>query len=262
MYLSLCAIAKNETPYLEEWVNFHRAVGVEHFYIYDNESDVPVRSTLKKYVAAGLVTVKDYPGKGKQMPSYDDCLRTYGHTSKWIGFIDCDEFIVPKSKDSVPEILGLFESFGGLAVNWIIFGSNGLQKKPDGLIIENYTMGSPQDYVENRHTKRIVQPALTRGAGTNPHYFVHQRGYFSVSETLNMVHQAWSDNSTNVIQINHYFTKSYDEFVIKCSRGRADVADPNIQGRHIAEFDKFNGHCTVKDECALKFLEKTKSLYL
>jgi hypothetical protein len=258
----VCAIAKNETPYLEEWINFHRAVGVEHFYIYDNESTIPVSETLQKYLEAGLITVINFPGLGKQMPAYTDCLNRFGHSSKWIAFIDCDEFIVTKTYDSVPEVLARYEIYGGLAVNWIIFGSNGHMTKPGGLLIENYTMGSPKDYVENRHVKAIVQPEFTICAGTNPHHFKHRQGHFSVSESGYRVSQAWADNTTNIIQINHYFTKSREEFLIKCARGRADVADRNIPGRHIGEFDSFNNHCTVKDECALRFVEKTKSLYL
>jgi len=34
-YLSICAIRKNEAPYLVEWIEFHQIVGVERFYLYD-----------------------------------------------------------------------------------------------------------------------------------------------------------------------------------------------------------------------------------
>ena len=36
VYLSLCAIMKDESPYIREWLLFHLEVGVEHFYLYDN----------------------------------------------------------------------------------------------------------------------------------------------------------------------------------------------------------------------------------
>ena len=38
-YLSLCCIIKNER-YLEEFINYYRILGVEHFYIFDNESSI------------------------------------------------------------------------------------------------------------------------------------------------------------------------------------------------------------------------------
>ena len=40
-YLSILCIIKNE-DYLEEFILYHYLLGVEHFYIYDNESDIPI----------------------------------------------------------------------------------------------------------------------------------------------------------------------------------------------------------------------------
>ena len=37
--LSVVAIMKNEGAYLKEWLDFHILVGVEKFYLYDNESN-------------------------------------------------------------------------------------------------------------------------------------------------------------------------------------------------------------------------------
>jgi len=38
-HVSICAIFKNEAPYLREWIEFHRIVGIDHFYMYNNRSD-------------------------------------------------------------------------------------------------------------------------------------------------------------------------------------------------------------------------------
>ena len=46
--LSLLCIIKNE-DYLEEFIIYHRMLGVEHFYIYDNESSFPVSERLNHY---------------------------------------------------------------------------------------------------------------------------------------------------------------------------------------------------------------------
>ncbi|MCR5563010.1 MAG: glycosyltransferase family 2 protein [Desulfovibrio sp.] len=56
-YSTICAIAKNETPFLEEWARFHLSTGFEHIFVYDNGSDVPVSSVLAEFIRAGLVTV-------------------------------------------------------------------------------------------------------------------------------------------------------------------------------------------------------------
>ena len=37
--ISLCLIFKNEAPFLKEWLDYHLTVGVDHFYLYNNNSD-------------------------------------------------------------------------------------------------------------------------------------------------------------------------------------------------------------------------------
>jgi hypothetical protein len=58
-YLSICATFKDEAPYLPEWTEFHRRVGVEHFFLYDNLSTDGSREVLEPWVHAGLVTLSD-----------------------------------------------------------------------------------------------------------------------------------------------------------------------------------------------------------
>ena len=35
--LAVMLIVKNAAQYMDEWICYHKLVGVEHFYIYDNE---------------------------------------------------------------------------------------------------------------------------------------------------------------------------------------------------------------------------------
>ncbi len=93
-YLSLCLIAKDEDEYLQEWLDYHILIGVERFYIYDNESKNPIRNLLTEYIDAGWVVVHEIKGTAVQVMAYQHCLQTYGENSKWIGFIDADEFIL------------------------------------------------------------------------------------------------------------------------------------------------------------------------
>lgn len=58
-YLSICATFKDEAPYIPEWIEFHRRVGVEHFFLYDNLSTDRSREVLEQWVRAGLVTLSD-----------------------------------------------------------------------------------------------------------------------------------------------------------------------------------------------------------
>src|SRR5262245_25609317 len=45
---SVCVVAilKDEDPFVEEWVAYHRLIGVDHFYLYDNDPRQPLRERL------------------------------------------------------------------------------------------------------------------------------------------------------------------------------------------------------------------------
>src|ERR1700744_6355843 len=96
-YLSICCIIKDENVYLKEWIDYHRLIGVEHFFIYDNGSKKPIADTIRELGFDVIATVNTIHGKAKQVKAYGDCIKRYGKASRWIAFIDVDEFIVPKT---------------------------------------------------------------------------------------------------------------------------------------------------------------------
>ena len=96
--LAVVTILKNEAPYLKEWLDYHLLAGVEHFYLYDNESPDNQTEVVKPYVAAGLADYIFAPGKFMQMQTYNDAFKRFKFFSRYMAFIDGDEFIFPKSK--------------------------------------------------------------------------------------------------------------------------------------------------------------------
>ena len=109
-YLAVCAIAKNEGPYFQEWIEWHRKQGVEKFYIYDNESTDGTKEILQPYVDAGIVEYTFWPGKKMQLPAYDDCFERHRTETRWLAVIDLDEYIVPVKDGSIPEFLHRMEA--------------------------------------------------------------------------------------------------------------------------------------------------------
>jgi hypothetical protein len=232
-YVAVCCIVKNEDLYFHEWLDYHISIGVSHFYIYDNESAVPVAETLKDYIGKGLVTVETIAGKEKQTYTFSLCLRQYGPQCRWIAFIDVDEYIVPKAtQGNLPRFLSAYEKFGGLGISWLVFGSNGHVEKPDGLQVNNFTRRSLKSHPENDHIKSIVQPQHVLSIAGDPHHFVYQKKYFCVNENFKRLEGARNPHTSNKIQLNHYFLRSFEQFKIKVSRGRADLDVP----RKLQEF--------------------------
>ncbi|KAA6439138.1 hypothetical protein FEM33_12710 [Dyadobacter flavalbus] len=78
-YLTICCIVKDENESLEEWINYHRKIGVQQFYIYDNESKKSVKQTLQK---AGLIKYELFSQNVKN--------RLIGHAFHFKSRYDCN----------------------------------------------------------------------------------------------------------------------------------------------------------------------------
>lgn len=75
--LADCVIIKDENYYLPEWIAYHSAVGVEHFYLHDNGSSIPISPTLTHEARIGRVTVIPFPDRCMQMPAYNDRIDSH-----------------------------------------------------------------------------------------------------------------------------------------------------------------------------------------
>lgn len=235
-YLSLCCILKDENQYLPEWLDYHRKVGVEHFYLYDHESSVPVSRVLAQQITEGIVNVTRISGKAAQFPAYKHCLEHFGKDSKWIGFIDMDEFAVPKETKDLRDFMKNFEKVGGLGMNWLVFGSSGIKERPESQL-KSFLKRTEKTARVNRHIKSFVQPEHVASIGPDPHHFIYKRGYFCVNEKNQWVQGPFSPNSTERCQLNHYYLRSEAEWREKMTRGRADGTGDRIWNEFV-EMDK------------------------
>ena len=91
--IAFVLIAKNEAPYIEEWIKFHHKQGASHFIIYDNESEDNLHEVLTPYIESGLVTYRLAVGRKRQMDVYNIAIHDYGHKFKYMAVIDADEFL-------------------------------------------------------------------------------------------------------------------------------------------------------------------------
>jgi hypothetical protein len=222
-YLSICAIYRDESPYLREWVEFHRLVGVERFFLYNNLSEDDHRDVLAPYVREGLVLVHEWPHYPAQLQAYDDCLKAHRHDSRWIAFIDLDEFLFSSTLEPVPAILRDYEKHPGVVVNWVMFGTSGHVTKPPGLVIENYLRRKDYSNVMEEHVKCVVDPVRTTGPGVSAHWFRYQEGY-AVNEEYRPQDQmpfSFAPTAFSRLRVNHYARKSEEEYQRKIGRGMA-----------------------------------------
>ncbi len=217
-YLSICAIYRDEASYLREWIEFHRLVGVERFFLYDNLSEDDHREVLAPYVSEGIVKSYDWPLFPGQMQAYDHCMSGDGAESRWIAFIDLDEFLFSPTGAPVPDVLREFEHLPGVGVPWAVFGPSGHKTRPSGPVIENYTSRSkaPRTIA---WFKSIVDPRRTFRA-RGPHVLVYKEREDFPGPVPQFV-------PFDVLRINHYWTKSEAELWRKLATPRAHSGKPS-----------------------------------
>ena len=215
-FLSLCAIIKNEI-HIIEWINYYRKIGVEHFFIYDNESDIPLSETLNDYKS--ICTIKKIKGKDKQLICYKECVKEYGKLSEWIAFIDGDEYILPIEDNNLTDFLLKRMHLQAVGINWILYGTSFHNEKPNGSVIENFTYN---EGIQNMHIKTILKPKYFIDCPNNPHHMIMENPKLYQDPTGFPITGPFNHNqSISIIRINHYCVYSAEEFNNKIKRGKA-----------------------------------------
>ena len=239
--LAVVAIMKNEGSYLREWIEYHKMMGVDKFFLYDNESDDDTREILEPYIKSGLVEYIYFPGQKMQLPAYNDCLEKHKFDAKWLAVFDLDEFLVPVKYDNVKDYLKtLDDDVAQVLTNWVIFGSNGHETRPAGLVLESYTMCAKNNW----STKSIIKPYLAMVMGVHQHTVA--------GKTINP--------GIDVIRMHHYHCKSWQEYLLKSGRGDVfDGADAGMKKYQRGCFDHHDKN-EVSDTTALKFVPELKRI--
>lgn len=245
-YYSVVVIVKNEARYIREFILFYQATGADRIYLYDNDSTDNLLEEIEPFLKSGLVVYVKWPGKIVQTAAYRDAVRRTRNRTTWLAVIDADEFLF-SPKGNMPEQLRHYEDYPAVGVNWRAFGPNSHDRRPAGLIMDNYTTTpAGEDYLPNCHIKSIVQPKKVLTTN-HPHFSYYRKNELAVNErkekignrnayTYSAGRAFTEDCHTEVFQINHYQTKSLEDLEEKCSRGYADGAPNPVPEQHLRAF--------------------------
>lgn len=224
----VCTCARGENDYLDEFVSHYLGMGFDKVIICDNNDDNSVEDVLRSYIDAGTVEIFDCRGFGSFQVQFYSMFCHEGNY-KWCGYFDADEFLELGVYDNIKEFLDTIEE-DCISFNWIVYGTNGEYHKREGRIQDRF----PQPvkpiimFKENVFVKSILRGGYNRFENvwfngshipmcSNP-----------VKYNIGGLHVVDYQSHTHFPPryrcgyIKHYYTKSFDEWIKKASRGWPD----------------------------------------
>ena len=269
--LGIVTMFRNEGPYLVEWIEYHRLVGVDHFWLYDNGSTDDGPRRLQPYIAKGIVELSPWPTADnpprrreriiRQLGAAKDGFRKARGRVEWATHVDVDEFFLPMHTHDVPACLKKhFSEASAVYINWRMFGTSGVTVPLGDPILSKLTSCAVRDHSENSNGKSLVRPeAVNLDAIWYVHHFPLLRGFYvdggknrlSFNDRNDLVKS--SKHFDDHLRINHYNLR--DEHFYQTRR----LPDAE-KGRLDKKLDRLIEHHAVfgkdRDKMILKYLKR------
>lgn len=255
--LAVCAIASPlEKKYIDEWLEWHRKIGVQRFYIATN--NWTMHGILNDVIAVRA------DGRDMQRRWYTHFAREMSRDVDWCAFIDIDEFIKPDADTPLRQMLSESSMLDSLSLSWKLFGSNGLHYNGETSVLKRFTK-CQRGF--NEHTKQIINFKKLRSFGddkalffSNPHCALTTKSYGIGQWTVDgrQIHgpldYGCNQLSESKAWIAHYFCKTPEEWKLKQQLGRADVPEGSQmlyrKDEEFALHDLNDEECTILKEIA------------
>lgn len=217
-----CLLIRDENHLLLEHLICNAIAGVQHFFIYDNMSRVPVWEFLRENAREflNICTVARYQGRDDlQINCYNDYVSEHREI-EWTLFCDTDEILVGNIRDAVAEFGSVYNC---LSFSPILHGCNGhLQRPSGGTMQELYAA----DILSRAHHwyKVCAKTADITEEGVHNNTMNNKRMVYLTA-----------DNCPQCV-LHHYRFRSFEDFLLKFQRGRANPNKDRWWKPHIRDF--------------------------
>lgn len=215
--MCVCTMVWNQAYALREWIMYHSWLGIERWFVYDNNSDDEINEVISELEEHQYrVTRHTWPWIKTQEAGFSHCAIRAKNECKWVGFFDVDEFFYfpNHGENSFYNLVTNYSALGTigeLRTSCHSFGPSGLREHPSQGVTTGYTcrLQSPE-----RHKSIIKLEALHNTLLNVVHHFHLKEGfqYINVPQSTAL--------------INHYKYQVWDVFKAKFYRRVATyVAD-------------------------------------
>lgn len=216
----ICAMIKDEHPYIREWALYHIGLGFDKIVLYDDNSSRSYERELGDLAAKGIVEMRSWNGIqwSRQSRAFNDFVWNGDwDENDYCAFIDIDEFIFFDKAKDISEFMEMYSEFAGVGLSWRLYNANGRIAAPKGMsTIEAYTREF--EYVEPRI--KVIGRLRDIASFPTVHHFIPARGKRLVT-TNNRTIYGMSGNYCDFTNghIKHYITKSWEDWVRRLKRG-------------------------------------------
>ena len=232
MKVYLCALAKNEHLYINEWVNHYLKLGVDKIFIFDNDDkDAPnIRDYIDKECLSQIriINARGIHRPKMQHEFYTNFYNVEKDNFDWCIFCDIDEYLVGvdniKTFLKQPQFNGPFQ----IRIKWKLYGDDDIIERDTskpllGAFTKEITCSlnnnlTKRVYLE-KQGKAIVKGHLKNVVINSPHYAMYSTMPKILPSVLPSGRKCYSgvvieeDYSNESVFFNHYMTKSLKEFI-------------------------------------------------
>ncbi len=242
MKIALCLIIKDENPYLQEWLEHHRKIGIDNFIIYDNNSQEPVQQYIDKHSLSQndiVVHLWENEQTYSQVLAYKHCYTNYTDFD-YIGFIDMDEFyysVTMNIKTDFQNFTNQYGYFGGIVLYWRNYGNYPYftERQP----IEKYIQWKEEIGVKTFANPKLIKTFL------HPHHVVLTDGIYIDEVGEDSWIPGKERHTSRYAWLKHTWTRSLPEWEDKIKRG--DANNKQIAPKTIEAFYPFNKELKFTD---------------
>jgi hypothetical protein len=181
---------------------------------------------LGKYIEKKQVEVVNWRDRNyMQNEAYNDCYQKHGNEYAWIGFFDFDEFLNIGKKKSLPSLMKTYGDADAVLVNWRIFTDSGRTHYEDVGVKKRFTVPMKPDthvkydFPENNHVKSFVRGGIVGLKFHMQPHVPHSPQLKCVNAKGKVLQKPFTEYDPSVMVLDHYTTKTAEEFVEKVKRG-------------------------------------------
>jgi hypothetical protein len=235
-----------------EFIAHYRALGFAHIFIYSNANNDGSDALLRRLAEHGAITFID----NEVFPPYHPQGKAYAHSLnllpelrlfEWVFFIDADEFFVPAPRHELEidnvlqEIAQRFPGRAPAAIcyqwRWYVSGYR-YRYDPD-LLLRRFRHANDHEL-----SKCLVRPAAVTEM-CRLHFPSLADDEFLVNSAFDTVPESEIWTSRPPVydggQLNHYWTKSFEEFSVKKARNPKTSDQGGHTPRDFSLFFNWNG---------------------